>query len=487
MLAASFDSYFHNIGQGLFYSSSLNFFYPIYMWVRCSRRDYIRRPKNFVFKQINIVYDCGTEKDQQNLYNSIEQFAYQTNKELHLLVISHFHKDHISGLERLLNSFKRKYIAVIPYFHPLERLLFYLLNPRMPDWYLDFLKDPAKFLREKGFSNIFIIFGDEGRPPDEQPDDHNIPPNEPFPPDGDFYLPLDDIEGTLKLVDKLKGFSKKYLIRHYEEKLNKNGNNGKFKNIILQSLKNDLENLQQNASLKIDWGFLSFNFLCPECKSTVPIWLFSFYNYHYWEGIMFLLRNERFQKLLEKVNGDIWQIIENSNYRNQLRQIYNYLVKSTNLKEFNNSSLTMLHTPYNYKEQDLFSLKGDLRFIYCIRYLKYIFPFEKTLGHFLTGDINLNFDKFNEFIKHFGKLKENVNIGLIPHHGSQYNWNNEILLNLPKCFWWIASAGLKNKYGHPHENVFENIGSLGRYPLWCNELNPVNFKTYIYWDLLKIC
>ncbi len=70
---------FHAIGQGAFYTER---FYE---------------NKTNVF---NVVYDCGTLNAQKNLVYQIHaEFAQRT--EIEYLFISHFHKDHISGIKEL--------------------------------------------------------------------------------------------------------------------------------------------------------------------------------------------------------------------------------------------------------------------------------------------------------------------------------------------------------------------------------------------------
>lgn len=50
-----------------------------------------------------VVYDCGTETDSSILEAQIDEFKKEITQ-IDLLFISHFHKDHISGLDKLLKK-----------------------------------------------------------------------------------------------------------------------------------------------------------------------------------------------------------------------------------------------------------------------------------------------------------------------------------------------------------------------------------------------
>lgn len=52
-----------------------------------------------------VVYDCGTETDHSIIETQINEFKKVITK-IDLLFISHFHKDHISGLDKLLDGVK---------------------------------------------------------------------------------------------------------------------------------------------------------------------------------------------------------------------------------------------------------------------------------------------------------------------------------------------------------------------------------------------
>lgn len=72
----------HPVGQGAFYT------------------EVFKREDGTLF---TVVYDCGTETDSKILETQIADFKEGINQ-IDLLFISHFHRDHISGLDKLLDG-----------------------------------------------------------------------------------------------------------------------------------------------------------------------------------------------------------------------------------------------------------------------------------------------------------------------------------------------------------------------------------------------
>ena len=86
-----FTRIIHPIGQGGFYTETL------------SRRK----------EEINIVYDCGGFNGRENEMNYYLQHYLQngkTKKKIEAVFISHFHADHINGLQYLLENTEVKYL-----------------------------------------------------------------------------------------------------------------------------------------------------------------------------------------------------------------------------------------------------------------------------------------------------------------------------------------------------------------------------------------
>ena len=139
---------FHSVGQGLFYSGILN-------------SDSTKKPFSF-------VYDCGTESNRDFLYREIDdfkellpRFKSSSNKRfLNLLVISHFHDDHVNGVEYLLRDVIVDTV-VIPYMKE-DLVLLARLESKKTEVYLDeFYRDAIGWLVSHGVRRILVTGSEE--------------------------------------------------------------------------------------------------------------------------------------------------------------------------------------------------------------------------------------------------------------------------------------------------------------------------------------
>ncbi|MEE0026462.1 MAG: MBL fold metallo-hydrolase, partial [Atopobiaceae bacterium] len=121
---------FHPVGQGLFYTGLLS------------------RVGGGSF---SFVYDCGTMSDQQFLRREIDDFklllphASRRTRRLDLLVVSHMHDDHVSGLEYLLENLEVDTV-VIPCTDQVTSLLARLESSGDDDFLRLFYADPVDWL-----------------------------------------------------------------------------------------------------------------------------------------------------------------------------------------------------------------------------------------------------------------------------------------------------------------------------------------------------
>ena len=131
------------VGQGLFYFGKITF-------------------NNNSFK---FIYDCGTESPSNVLVQCIESNEIN-EQDIDLLIISHFHCDHISGIKLLISKVKSIKTVIMPYLSPIERLILaakYLVSGETTN-NLAF-SNPASYLLDiaKGkISNIiYLIKGED--------------------------------------------------------------------------------------------------------------------------------------------------------------------------------------------------------------------------------------------------------------------------------------------------------------------------------------
>lgn len=139
----SFGYRFHPVGQGLFTSGVL------------SRRNV--RPFRW-------VYDCGSNTKGDLLGIAIAALRGECpplapgKQHLDLVVISHFDRDHVNGLLRLLEHFSVDTL-LLPYLAPWRRLTVALAEGAAADGDLfAFLMAPADFILTRGFQVTTVLF-----------------------------------------------------------------------------------------------------------------------------------------------------------------------------------------------------------------------------------------------------------------------------------------------------------------------------------------
>ena len=119
---------FWNVGQGLFSSGRIQMGdAPSFHW----------------------VYDCGTNSSQKLIQNAVQKYNQQENNaDIDLLVLSHFDKDHISGVKELLKNGRKIKRWVVPYYPLWQRLVIASLLEIQPDdeeW--AFYQNPIQYLK----------------------------------------------------------------------------------------------------------------------------------------------------------------------------------------------------------------------------------------------------------------------------------------------------------------------------------------------------
>jgi len=401
-------STFHSVGQGLFYSLTVD--------------------------NYHMVYDCGSRK-QQPLTTEINNYKNGISGVIDLLVISHFHEDHVSGLETLLNNTRVKKL-LIPYLTPLERLYHSIQHNNVTTWYHNFLADPIGTLTEfTDIEKIYVV----GRPPPDDEDNIDFEPEYPdLPPDID----RDDMETLIEdnraleyiLADTGYDFSNKRTkyIKYYGSWV-----------------------VQNKWELKIFHPPTSFQD-----------------RFHF-------LRHLKKNRIDPRSQTQVLNAIRDPLTRGNISNGY-----PTNSNKRNDTSLLLYHGPKNQK-----SLKYQWS---PIRYPFVFWPYNRSnfsndyFGHLLTGDINLNTrDKNNKkyidvICQYFANKSDDVIIGLLPHHGSSRNWNSKMLSQFPNCYNWVASAKSTNTH-HPGRKVLLELFRNGKYLFLCDENQGIKLNADIYY------
>lgn len=193
------EYYFHPVGQGLFSSGTLGNF---------RNGDWMGREAEDV--KFEWVYDCGTTSSDEFLDAAIQRFVSRRSGELRklgLLALSHFDRDHISGVVRLLRETEVD-VLLLPYVPLGNRLVLALAaGVDLQDPLMRFFINPVAYLREadiRGIDRIVFVqgnssSGDEGRdvPVSDQP-------RQPEQPEEEFRLefdhqPISDVEPELSV------------------------------------------------------------------------------------------------------------------------------------------------------------------------------------------------------------------------------------------------------------------------------------------------
>ena len=119
---------FWNVGQGLFSSGRIQ----------------MRNAPSFHW-----VYDCGTSSSQKLIQNAVNKYNSDKNQgNIDLLVLSHFDKDHISGVKELLKNGRKIKRWVVPYYPLWQRLViasFLEIQPDDEEW--AFYQNPIQYFK----------------------------------------------------------------------------------------------------------------------------------------------------------------------------------------------------------------------------------------------------------------------------------------------------------------------------------------------------
>lgn len=409
-----------NVGQGLFYCGNLKL--------------------SHTNNDFNFVYDCGSE-NRSHLNRIINNYKIDISPNLDLLIISHLHDDHIIGLENLLDGINVDTV-ILPYMSPLERLIVALKKINLPKSYYEFLEEPIQYLLKKGVRRIVLVGGKSGA-------------------SGPSFYKISTEHSDIKMDIKTL-FDDNLLEEHV---LDNEPEINKFID-------------EEKLLIKNHFGYISI----------FGLWGFRFFNCEVDHKKL-----QRFKNCIDSIvdGTDIKEFIKSKARLKSLRPCYETIFGRTRL---NNTSLSVFTGPLgNYKK--IFPIPNlwlsNLKHWYSTCPYSYdekffnnkVAPASKInhIGNLLTGDIDMNFS-WNNFITHFKNSLPQTFLVQIPHHGSKYNWNKNILNEINDSIWLVA-AGLKNRFGHPHNKVIRDIYNY--FPkktiYWVNEFWKFEMDFKIIW------
>lgn len=126
---------FHSIGQGAFYTE--DFFFP--------------------FLTFKVVYDCGTDSGSIKSLNKYVDTSFQPKEKIDIIFVSHFHRDHINGLEHLLLNYIVDYVF-IPQYEIADTFLNFMCTSRdLNSFMAKITLDPVKAIKSISESTKVIF------------------------------------------------------------------------------------------------------------------------------------------------------------------------------------------------------------------------------------------------------------------------------------------------------------------------------------------
>ena len=431
-MRVKYEQKFHPIGQGLFYSSSL------YLNGNISA---------------NVIFDCGSE-DAKLIKKEIDKLGYY---KIDVLIISHLHFDHISGLNYLLDNKKAEIkTIVLPYLFPEERILIQSINYNKADWYNEFLSNPYSYLNEKeNVGRVIIINGSNDENNYSMPplndnlinDNHNI------------RIQLENVDDETK---KSIGIKENL---QFSEKLSLMKDKGY---ILISNMYLSFFNYKIENNKKV-------NDFYNEIKRLKIIDTKSALN-----QLKGDIKREQFKKSYEIIRKDI-NITSLTAYQGFILPFNNHK-HSLSIRGYSSFQYDFLNNLFCCDCDGFIDGRFHGHFHGRLKGYKYKFYFDCDFhGHFdcfcdrinhcniqigtlLLGDIKLDYKskKRKDMFIHFKKLLPFVKLVQLSHHGAENGWNENLIKEIPRNTLFIASHRTINKYHHPHKKVIMELAENNR-------------------------
>lgn len=464
-----FDYRFHPVGQGLFCSGTL---------------DTLSVKKN----PFNWVFDCGSMASEEEIEPQISNYRdfVLCKSQINLLCVSHFDKDHVSGLARLLKD-THVDTVVIPYFTPLERLILGTMQENASDTERAensrLMANPAAYIIQHAASVKTIIMVHREPPPDST---NGSPPLNTHPDSplrniidqalSDGGLPGDRSNRTNDAQWNMKIREPEVTVKEsrFADGIKKSLGNWKGKlHFVGEACKLDV----LSPAHCLYWEFVFFH--KPEAPATVQALVTS---------IEDIVKGET----QSTTPLGISDCLQNKRIRNKIKKAYHAAFPETD--RFNTAGLSVYSGPILHSlEYACITIPQPWHRIPPItgfsnwhnQYLPYPFVYDNhSVAALYTGDANFKPDENRaEIIKYLDTERwRSIRILQVPHHGSKNNWKvgsaNEFCNH-----WSVFSSDPDQKPYHPSRDVILDL--LNKNPVMVDQHSGASWMGICHFETNK--
>lgn len=408
--AIKFYFRFHAAGQGIFASGTV---------------------AESEHSEFHWVFDCGSTYLSRVLRPKVRRFrkAVLTDT-LDLLCISHFHNDHVSGLDDLIKGLNIGTI-VMPYVSPLERLVLGCINGRNRKAYIRFLSDPVESLLERAASiGQIVLVGPSGGSGQ----------------DGIAPLPLnpfwEDRPLPIRFRPKLQGCPPEML----------NGETFAMASDKGTALTLAAGNFSGSLSLGLAaWEFLFFH---------KPIGVNESGSIR--RGVELILGPGN----LPSTSADVAAALASKTMRSAIRKEYHRTLSLVPGESSNSTSLCVYAGPIPNGQQKVF-LRDWIRGAdveVSGRGERTVERAAEKFSILYTGDADFRNPANRAEIQKFLTPARCDKVGVlqVPHHGSVKNWQVGKVREFQQTSSIFCASGQKSHYGHPDFSVWNDLRLSGR-------------------------
>jgi hypothetical protein len=402
---------FHPVGQGLFASG-------------CIR---INDDKQFSW-----VYDCGTVSSQTLIDDSLGQMccvsAGSTEKKtIDLLVLSHFDKDHISGVTRLLAKFSVRTL-LLPYMPLWQRLKCAIENgiDTQQDA-MNFFINPVMYLRGvEGASIQRIVF---------------VPPSQ-------RKLVPDEVSSDNLIVENSDNLLLNISKMDNEESAEIFGIDPIAKDFRAPST--DIM-MQRNSAIQIGnlWEFVPYNDMDLSERSTGT---FQTTVQCLANSLTSVSDDNSRKEALKKIRDKYDEVFGSSAEQRNLISLFLYCGSTDQTSKTQNhpahTKMRCYSSEENYADKHFF----HKRYLYFERD-------KREIACLYTGDGYLNNSKrLNTLCDSLGKSRMlRIKIFQVMHHGARTNWYQGVAAKFASAISVFSSNPSHEGLGHPHAEVLRDF------------------------------